>query len=88
LPGIDPSGVAQASTTNDHHAMVTAHPSRHIEYEFTCPNGHRNHGEELVFASTPDGATDIVLSRKPKCHDCGAPLKSGAVIKILDDSGS
>jgi hypothetical protein len=68
--------------------MVTAHPSRHIEYEFNCPNGHINHREELMFASTPDGAKDIVLSRKLKCYDCGSPLDNGAVIKILDDSGS
>ena len=56
--------------------MTTA--TRYVEFEFTCPNGHVNHREQMAVGALDESAAiRSVLAQEIKCDKCEAPLQQG-----------
>jgi hypothetical protein len=51
-------------------------------YEFTCPKGHVNKRESMVFASTPTDAVEAVLDQILECSVCELPLADKSEIRV------
>jgi hypothetical protein len=60
-------------------------PTRYVVYAFTCPKGHKNNREGMVFAETEGKASNAVLAQRLECEVCGAPLADKSVVEISEN---
>jgi hypothetical protein len=60
-------------------------PTRYLIYKFTCPKGHVNKRESMVFAGTPSDAVRAVLDQVLECSVCESPLADKSVVAVLEN---